>query len=286
MRAGLRMMLLAAALVAPVSTAVAADAEEEVTAGASLVAARAAFADLDYRRAIAEARRVDTDPHASSQQRLEALEIAGLSYLILGQERAARGAFEELLEIDPQYELQEETGSPKLLEFFESVKAGMRGATFAELVHAAPASARSGGLAELEVATGRGAVDIVEVVARWRGRGDGVYQEVAFRRREHDRWAAAVALPASKTRWVLEYYLEARDLGGRAIGQVGGPNAPLAIPVEPGGIAVSSSSPWYRRWYVVGAGAAALGAGVAVGLAAGGGSSRGTLEPGSVTLSP
>ena len=259
----------------------------ERTSAQALSEAKAYFDGLDYRGALAAARAVDTDPEATSQQRVEALEIAGLSYLILGEDAAARAAFEELLDIDPYYQLREETGSPKIREFFAGVKARARDTSFAELVHAAPTAARSGAIAELEVSTGRGASEIVEVVVRWRGRGAVAYQSAMFRRREHDRWAAGIALPESEKRWVLEYYVEARDLAGRAIGQIGGPNAPLAIPVEAGGVLSISRTPWYRRWYVIGAaGAAAVGAGVAVGIAAGDRTSSGSLEPGTITLTP
>lgn len=283
MRRLLGIALAAAALLVATAPAAASDGRP---AARALAEASDRFDALDYRGAIEAARAVDSDPDATSQQRLEALEIAALSHLILGDERAARAAFEELFEIDPHYELKEETGSPKIRGFFEEAKAASRDTRFAELVHAAPASARSGAIVELEIAAGSGAQDIVEMVVLWRGRGTLGYQEAPFRRREHDRWAAGFGLPASNERWVLEYYVEARDLAGSAIGRVGGPNAPLAIPVEPGGVSTGSRSPWYRRWYVIGAGAAVVGAGVAAGIAAGGRDTRGSLEPGKVTLTP
>lgn len=290
LRAAPLIALLAAGGSARAEEPARAEDPDELAAAEAVERAREAFGELDYEEAIEAAEMALADPGASASEELEALELLGLSHVILGDDDAAAEAFSELLAIDPHYELTEETGSPKIREVFEDLRRDAAGAHFAELVHAAPASARAGGIAELDVAVGRGAGIVEEVVIAWRERGEGPFREARFRRRDRDEWATGFSLPASKQPWVLEYYLEARDGEGEQVGRVGAPDAPLSFPVAAGGAPVATEAeptPWYRRWYVVGAGAAALGAaGVAVGVAVGGGGVHGSLDPGRVTLSP
>ncbi len=288
MRCNLPAAAVATVFASLLATLAHADDLAELTASELVERAEEAYDDLSYEEALEAAEAALSDPEITSAHQLAALEIAGLSHFILGREDAAAAAFVELLAIDPYYQLSEDTGSPKIREAFEEARQRARDDTFAELVHAAPTSAQSAGIAEFEVAVGRGAGEIVEMAIAWRERGDARFRRAPVRRTEHDEWAVSFTLPASNERWVLEYYVEARDARGQPIGRVGAPNSPLAIPVSPTGAgARPGSTPWFRRWYVIGAGAAALGAaGLAVGLSAGGSSSQGTLEPGSVTITP
>jgi hypothetical protein len=241
------------------------------------------FGELEYRKAIEILAPVPEDPAATRAQRLRALEVIGLSHLILGEEDGARRAFERLLAIDPGYQLRDDTGSPKIRDFFDQVKRayvpGFAGS--AELEHSAPEGAAAGRPIELEVNITEGDDQVGAVTAHWRRRGVLDYRREPMRRVDGRRWRGRFQLPASPNRYALEYYIEARDAGGGPVGRVAGPETPLSIPVAPG--AGDQPSPWYRRWYTV-AGVAVLGVATVVVFATADSAPDGSL--GNVTLSP
>jgi hypothetical protein len=247
------------------------------------------FGELEYRKAIRELAPVPKDPAATRAQRLRALEIIGQSHLILGDKARAREAFEDLLAIDPGYQLRDESGSPKIRDFFDEVKRayvpGFDAAHVSELSHSAPEGAFAGRRVELLVEVTRGAEHVKSMVILVRRRGVLGYAEpIELRRLDDDHWRARFDAPASGDAYVLEYYLEARNIAGGAVGRVGGPETPLALSVAPGR---ERLRPWYqRRWYVIAGGAALVGIGTALLVTSGGHSGDGTLPPGRVTLSP
>jgi len=251
------------------------------------------FQDLEYGAAIETLRSVRLDQQATRAQKLRALELVGISYLILGQRTRAEEAFEDLLTIDPGYQLQHDDGSPKIREFFAEVRrkvvpgagAGME----VRLEHAAPSEAVAGREVEIEAIVRGGLEQVVDLVVRWRRRGVLDYGTAPMRREggQGDRWRARFVPPPSRTRYAVDYYVEARNAAGGAVGRIGGPETPLALPVAPGEADVSEPGPWYTRWYVIAGGAAVLGiATTAIVLSTGGDPGDGTLDPGRVTLTP
>ncbi len=251
-----------------------------------LARGRAQFEDLEYRRALRTLAPVPEAAAATRAQRLSALELIAMSHLILGNKRRAKQAFQKLLDIDPGYQLRDDTGSPKIRVFFDAVKRnygpGLRGSGIAELEHAAPRSATAGRRLELAVKVGRGRGSVKEVVVHTRRRGVLTYSKPRSFVRRGRGWRVRFTVPAARTRYILEYYIEARDLTGRAIGRIGGPASPLTLRITPGG---QRRTRWYRRWWAI-AGGVAVGAGAAIWLTSGGGVSDGSLPPGRITLTP
>ena len=248
------------------------------------------YDDLEYRKAIRVLRPVTTASVATRAQRLAAHELIGLSYLTLGNTKRARAAFEDLLTIDPHYQLKDDTDSPKIRRFFAKVKRAFvpnAGTGSVELSHAAPRSAAGARRVEVELLVGRGADKVKEVILWFRRRGLLRYQRQPFirfgRRGARDRWRARFTAPPARQRSALDYYIEARDIGGRVIGRIAGPVAPLSIALTSG----QAARPlWYRRWYVIAASAAALGIGGALIISAASGGQDGSLDPGRVVLTP
>lgn len=252
-----------------------------------LARGKALFRDQEYRKAIRVLAPLRRDSRATRAQRLRALELIGLSYLIVGDRRRAREAFQDLLAIDPGYQLRDDTGSPKIRRFFDRVKRdyvpGFDAKAVAELEHSAPSGANAGRRLELDVTIKKGEAKVREVVAKLRRRGVLGYGLTAnFRKRKGNTWRAKLVPPASTDGYVLEYYLEARDGTGKALGRVAGPETPLSIPVAPG--SPRRKTRWYKRWYFVAGGAAVLGLGAALLITSGGGTPDGTLPPGRITL--
>jgi tetratricopeptide (TPR) repeat protein len=253
-----------------------------------LARGQAEFQDLEYRRAIRTLTSVVRDPAATRAQRLRAYALIGQSHLILGDKARAREAFEELLAIDPGYQLRDDTGSPKIRDFFDRVKRDFvpdAAASAAELEHSAPRGATGGGAVELEVVVRAGAAEVAAVTALMRRRGVLAYtRSVPLRAIGEGRWRARFTAAPSRSAYVLEYYLEARDVVGRGLGRVAGPETPLALPVTAGG---AMGTAWYRRWYVLaGGGALLVGIGGALLVTSGDEAPDGSLPPGTVTITP
>ncbi len=246
--------------------------EVVVDVRARLAEGRRAYVELEYRAAIRVLASVSRDPAATNAQRIEALELLGISFVVVGNEESAREAFGDLLAIDPGYVLREESGSPHILRVYEQVRrvavptvSGQR----VSLEHAAPVSGAAGRHLEIvaTVTRGvRGSRGVYEVVLRHRKRGTLEYRELAMLGLDGARHRARFTLPADDRGYQLEYYLEARDLAGRQLARIGGPDLPLSLPIA-GGTTSSRST----RWLLVGAGGVLVGAAaIAVLLATGG----------------
>jgi hypothetical protein len=244
------------------------------------------FADLEYRKAIQVLLPVTRDPAASRAQRVRAWELIALSRFIVGDRGGARTAFERVLEADPGFQLRDTSGSPRIREFFDEVRADVLGAgttADVDLELAAPRAGTAGTRLELELRATRGARSITEVVVLHRTVGVLAYDTSPARNVADDRWRATVRLDAARRAYTIEYYVEARGAGGSVLARVATPDAPLVLEISPGEGAVR---PWYGRWYVI-AGAAAVAAGATGAVILGTrGPGDGSLPPGTVTVTP
>jgi hypothetical protein len=248
----------------------------------------AEFAELEYEQAIRTLQPLRRDPTATRSQRLSALEVIGISFVILGDDGRAREAFQDLLAIDPGYQLRHDDGSPKIRDFFAAVRRayvpGFDADARVQLQLGAPGGAVAGRRVEVEVEVLAGAERAKEILLRWRRRGVLGYEAAPLRRIEGALWRARFTPPASPVGYVIDYYIEARGVAGGSIGRVGGPETPLGLSVAAG--REGSERRWYQRWYVVAGGAALVGMGTAALLFGGGGADSGSLEPGRITLTP
>jgi hypothetical protein len=244
------------------------------------------FDDQEYAAAIQALGPVTRDARATRAQRLRALELIALSEFIRRDEGGARATFERILDIDPGYQLRDTSGSPKVREFFDKLKAqlvpGFDPNAGADLEHAAPTAGTAGKPVELEVRVTRG--NVVDLILGTRRRGELSYKVTPLAPRGGNRWHVRVVPDASQKPYVLEYYVEARDAGGGTIARIAAPDQPLEIALAAGGVDVVAKRPWYARWYVI-AGAAVAAAGVTgIAIEASRGPGPGSLPPGSVTV--
>jgi hypothetical protein len=244
-----------------------------------------AFDDQDYAVAIQTLGPVTRDARATRAQRLRALELIALAHYITGDAADARATFERILDIDPGYQLQDPSGSPKVRAFFDDLKRqlipGFDPHAGADLEHAAPTAATAGRPLEIDARVTRG--NVFDVVVATRRRGVLGYRIEAMSPRGEGRWRARVTPEASAQPYVLEYYLDARDAGGATIARVAAPDVPLDIAIAAGG---ETRKPWYGRWYVI-AGAAIVAASVtALVVEHDRGPGTGSLPPGTITVSP
>ena len=216
---------------------------------AALRRGKAAYGKQDYERTLKLLQPVVIDPKTTISQKIDALELLGLSYLILGDNKRSREAFENLLGLDPAHQLRDRSGSPKLRQFFLAVKEhflpGFNSSEQAQLEHRAPRGARAGRRVEFSVVV-RSAV-VTQVVIRWRRAGLLTYRQARAKVRGRQR-VAAFLLPEDRESYRLEYYVEARGGSGHAVARLGSPGHPLSLKVE-GSQGRRRSEPVYKRWW-------------------------------------
>lgn len=215
----------------------------------ALTKGKQAFDKQEYERTLKLLQPVVTAPQATISQKIDALELLGLSYLILGDSKRAREAFENLLGLDPAHQLRDPTGSPKLQQFFLAVKErflpGFDASKRAQLEHRAPRRAEAGRRVELAVQLLSGGA-VRSIVVRWRRAGLLTYRDVRARKRERS-WVAAFLLPRDSVDYQLEYYIEGRSKAGHALARLGSPGHPLTLAVS--GVRSERSAPLYKRWW-------------------------------------
>lgn len=219
----------------------------------ALTRAQVAFNKQNYERTLKLLQPVTVDPQATVSQKIDALELLGLSYLILGDQKRAREAFENLLGLDASHQLRDPTESPKLKLFFESVKAaflpGYDPRRKAQLEHRAPRAATAGRKVELSAQLIRGAKLVDSVVLRWRREGLLTYRQVTMRAGASDRREASFLLPDDSSGYLLEYYIEARSRAGHALTRLGSPGHPLTLRVSGATRRLAGGLPFYKRWW-------------------------------------
>jgi hypothetical protein len=237
-----------------------AHADQEPSAAAEVLASgKALFEEQEYRRAVRKLATLADDRSATPTLRVQALELIALSHVILGHEKRGEETFWRLLEMDPRHDLSQDFEASKIREVFQRVRDQF---FLARLAHQVPATAMAGDQLELQAEVQKGDALVKGVTLLARKRGEPVYAPAPFRQNGGDRWLLRWPVPPSTSSYVLEYYLEAQDIGGRLIGLQGNPGAPLAIQVAPGGVdSAARPTPWHRRWYSYAGGGFLVGAG-------------------------
>jgi len=210
--------------------------------------ARRQYAAQEYEQVIRLLTPVVQSPLATIGEKADAFEMLGLSCLILGERERARDAFENLLGLDPGHVLRDPSGSPKLKQFFESVKQsfvpGYQPHATVTLEHSVPGKAVAGRTLECRVSVVRGEEMVRQVILHWRRGGLLTYRTIQFP--GQGRMLARLILPRDSYGYQLEYFIEARDATGNTIGRVGSPERPLTIQVS--GVS-RPGRPFYRKWW-------------------------------------
>lgn len=286
-RAACAVALLGAALLGPAGRGHA-QASRTNEARVALEEGRRRYADLDFDAAVDALRRALATPGLLEAERLEALEYLGCAYVVLERNDSARGAFEEMLRLDPYRVLREPTGSPRIRSFVTRLRARLvPDAAIDERVRVRvrlPRRVRVSQAVRVRVdVLGPRAVASAAVV--WR-LGDGDYRTAALRgtgRRFDGR------LPPASSTDDLELYVVARDAEGRVVARGGEPALPLQVSVVAGSATGPSAEPTpsvLSRWWFWAAAAGVVASSVLVAVLVSGGepAPNGTLSPGRVEI--
>jgi len=254
----------------------------------NIARARQAYVKMEYEQVIKLTREPAADRGLPPAQRVEALELLGLSQLILGRKPAARSAFEALLNLSPDHKLRDPSGSPKLQRFFESVRQELGaapspgGALKINLVRAgqgAKAGASFTVRARLQGEPGEAA----RVMLRWRTSLETTWRGVKMTRRGLSL-SARIQLPSGEQGYRLLYQIVIRSGAGNLLARAGTRDRPLSLDVAPGQ-SPSERPVWKRWWFWTVIGAVVVGSvSAGVVLLSRDGAPHGNLEPGVVQL--
>jgi tetratricopeptide (TPR) repeat protein len=178
----------------------------------------------------------------SQAQQAHIYRLLAFTYLALGREEEASGAYRSMLPLDPSFEPGEEL-SPRIREFFGQVKQqwiaeGRPGSTPpppVDIRHRSPPRAERGQAVELSAEIEDPASRVDRLVLAYRQGTEAVFNRLDTERRPDGQYVATIpgehiAPP------LVEYYFEAIDAQGLPIAARGDVAAPLRIAVPaPGG---------------------------------------------------
>jgi len=253
----------------------------EASPDEALARAREQLDHQDYRDVLRTAEPLGQDESAALHVRLAALELTGVSHLLLRSQSRAQEAFEALLALDPGHQLSDDSYPPRISEFFNMVRESLGPPQEIDVRLAGALPEEIGALQGLEVAVrlGEGRARVASVVLLTRSDQSDDYGEQPF-----DCDAATGGCTASadvpEGAEMLELFVEARAPSGHRLGGVGTATAPSRVAVTlategdggdqdgveppPPGV-----TPWYATWWfwtVIGVGVAAVVGGVTAGV--------------------
>ncbi|MEM9070201.1 MAG: tetratricopeptide repeat protein [Myxococcota bacterium] len=220
----------------------------------------------------------------SEDDRATIYRLLAFTYLALGRQEEAAGAYRSLLAINPEF--VPEDLSPRMRGFLEEVQTqweaeGRPGVATAppapvSIAHSSPAQADPGEDVELSATLEDSSGRVNQLVLAYRQGTDNVFQRLDCEFRDGTYFATIpgddVAPP------LVEYYFEAVDTQNLPIAARGDVAAPLRIAVEGEGEGGVATKWWF--WTIIGV--AVVGAAVTTGIllrddGGGGGTPQGTL---------
>ncbi len=245
---------------------------------------RRLYRELDFLGCVDAMNRALAVPGIADAQRLDAFEYLGAAFVVLDREDEAERAFREMFRLDAYHVVREPSGSPKIEQFVDELRARL-------VVDAALDRAVSL-RAHLPRAGFVGADVPVRVEVE--GPTENVATMALYIRADDETSWTRVPLTGTAPTFEgvlrsdhvgeLELYVEARDHEQRVVARGGGPLLPLTVRVR---AADRTRGDEPRRWWLWAiVGVLVVGAAVGIGVWAADGDriSDGTLPPGRVEL--
>lgn len=264
-----------------------AEAQANPAAPPAMAQARKAYLNMEYEEVVRLTLGPSRDPSQPTARRVEALELLGLSQLILDRKADARASFEALLTLSPEHKLQDPSGSPKLQRFFEGVRQEV-GATPSpggslKITPERPRQIKAGRSLTLRVRLQGDRAGMAQAMLRWRASFNPTWRGVPLTV-DQTVLSARLQLPPLDRGYQLLYQIELRSAAGNLLARAGTNAAPLKLEVSPGE-ALTVRPVWKRWWFWTVIGAVVAG-GVTTGavLLTQEGAPTGNLEPGVVQL--
>jgi tetratricopeptide (TPR) repeat protein len=219
-----------------------------------------------------------TQQDVTDEQLADMYQLLGLAELYLGDQDAARDAFEKLLQARPDYELPR-SEPPKIRQLYARIKEDIKHRRVLPVtLEVAPVGSATGG----QPLTVHADVQNLALGARpklyYRRAGSQAFGSLDFQkehgsREKFDATLPATEVPSESHPYEIEYYVEVADAAERRLAGKGDAFNPLRFRVEPPANlsteAVAEESPWYKNpWVWVVGGAVTVGAGVGIAVLA------------------
>lgn len=246
---------IAAALV--LTQAVAAPGQAPTEKRVHLDRARALYGDLHYAEVLPELEAALAQPGNDPATLIEIYALLGTVQVVLDNGEAARAAFENVLKLAPEYQLDARL-SPKIRDFFAEVRRTATPLTSIRFTGPARVSADSGNAVAVEVELEQPAPAGLTVELWARGDRSAPYRAQPMQQQGPQRFRCEVAAPADGG-GAVDYYLVALDALGRVAGTMGSVAAPLSTGER--------NDAWFAQpglWVAVGVTAAMVAAAAAV----------------------
>ncbi|MDX2009429.1 MAG: tetratricopeptide repeat protein [Myxococcaceae bacterium] len=220
--------------------------------------ARALATELKFGEAITQLTVARQVPNLDGAQRAQVLELLARCHVAEGNRAEAEAAFTELLSLEPDFEIDRESTSPKIVTVFDDVKARLY-----------PGGAVS--VIEVSAPPGRVRAQVVDPYRK-------VTRAVLFERRGDGAWgetpltvsARTLDFPLPRAAGVpVQWYAQLVDGGGEVLCAVGSRQAPRVVEVNGLPPPLPPPAPGLRGTTVaalVFGGAAVVAAGVGLGL--------------------
>ncbi|HUU04021.1 MAG TPA: tetratricopeptide repeat protein [Myxococcota bacterium] len=254
--------------------------------------AKILYDNLQYRDALKKLKTAIRVKGTTRKDIVEIYKYMGSIYIVQGQKKYAVRAFELLLKVSPNYEMNPLLTSPKILNFFNKVKQGIQKRDKVIMRHTPIQEISAAERIEVKAYV----VDIHSRLRRmqvyYRRRGDPEYSTVQMRPakaagREAGARTYVGSIPfiwhlTDEVEMFIDYYIAGSDAKGRWVANMGNPKQPATFRINlmagkvPEG---ARSTPVLKSWWfwtLVGVGLAGIGAGTYFGVTAGGGRSQPT----------
>lgn len=220
--------------------------------------ARALATELKFGEAITQLNVARQVPNLDGAQRAQVLELLARCHVAEGNRGEAETAFTELLSQEPDFELDRESTSPKIVAVFDDVKARLYPGDSVSLV-------------EVAAPPGRVRAQVVDPYRK-------VTRAVLFERRGEGAWvetaltvtARAVDFPLPRAAGVpVQWYVQLTEGGGEVLSALGSREAPRVVEVNALPAPPAPPPPGLRGTTIAAlviGGAAVVAAGVGLGL--------------------
>jgi len=240
--------------------------------------AKILYDNLQYRDALQRLKQAIRVKGNTRADIVEIYKYLGFIYIIQGHKKHAKRAFELLLKVDPNYEMNPLLTSPKILNFYNRVKEGISEKGKVLMRHT-----------PLKEVDGAERVEVKAYVVDLQKRLSTMV--VHYRRRGHPDYSTVKMTPAQATAgaqgsstfvgyipfiWTIydetelfvDYYIAGLDKAGRWVANMGNPKQPMTFRMNlmqgtlPEGIRKTPLLKSWWFWTLVGVGAAGLGTGI------------------------
>jgi len=246
-------------------------APEPAPTEARLIQGIQAYEHLEYEQGIQILQRLSAEPGLTPSRKKEALLFLALCQAALGRNDPSRKSFLEILEMDPDFRLDTNLYSPKILRLFDMARddfqKSIRGrdsrppSLLEREIHR-PVPYRKPLTIGVRVLDDQ-RVQMVQVFLRKKGETSYGFYPMT----EGDSGWYEAGIPAHVIDGEgIEYYILAADPAGNAT-MKGNAAFPLFLEVAPG----PEATPWYKKWWIWAIIGAAAGAGAALGVTLSGG---------------